>query len=163
MGEKKDRVLPLTAGEGRHCEIEDYKSWLFGLNAAHPRFLHIMLRIRDPERSLKFYIDGLGMKLLGRFDVEERRVTAFFVGYEVGATAVELGYYWGTHEVPSHGTGYRYMAIGVPDLEACVSRVESLGAEVTIRPTILVDGMPRAAFVKDPDGYSVELFQTWNN
>jgi lactoylglutathione lyase len=144
------------------CEIENYKSWMFGLNSSKPQLLHIMIVIKDIEAALRFYIDGLDMKLLGQFDVEERRVTALFVGFEVGATALELAHYWDSAGTDTHGSGYRYVAIGVPDIDVAMAKLEAMGVEISMRPTILVAGMPRAAFVKDPDGYAVELFQTRN-
>jgi len=144
------------------CEIEDYKSWMFGLNASRPQLLHMMIRIRDVKAALRFYVDGLGMRLLGRFEVEARRVTAIFVGFEVGSTAVELAHYWDKKEPYSHGSSYSHLAVGVPELDVALARLVDVGAEVTIRPTILVAGMPRVAFVKDPDGYMVQLIQTRN-
>jgi lactoylglutathione lyase len=144
-------------------KMDDYKSWMSGINSPDPHFLHMMVIITDIERSLRFYRDGLGMKLLGGFDVEERRVTALFVGYKAGAMAIELAYYWDHPADPvTHGTGFRHIALGVPRLEETVARLEALPAEIYMRPTTLVEGMPRAAFVKDPDGYLVELFQTLN-
>lgn len=151
----------MAAGSSR-CEIEDYKSWMFDLNADRPQVLHMMIRVRDLDAAARFYVDGLGMRLLGHLEVEARRVTALFVGFEVGATAVELAYYWDNKEPYAHGSSYSHVAIGVPDLDVALSRLVALGVEVAIRPTILVAGMPRVAFVKDPDGYMVQLIQTRN-
>jgi lactoylglutathione lyase len=84
------------------------------------------------------------------------------MGYEVGGTAVELAHYWGRAANAGENAGFRHMAIGVPDLEVALEQVVAIGAPVTMAPTILVEGMPRIAFVQDPDGYAVELFQIRN-
>jgi lactoylglutathione lyase len=142
------------------CEIDDYKSWVLGLNARQPKFLHMTLRISDIDVSLRFYLDGLGMRLLGHFDVEERCVTALFLGFEIGGTAIELTHHW--DDSPSRLCGPDYFAIGVPDIHEAFARLEALGAEVIVRPQQVLVGWPCVAFVKDPDGYKVELIQTRN-
>lgn len=146
--------------EIRKSEIADYKSWINDLDGDTPRFLHLMLLIADPAASLRFYVDGMGMKLLGSFEVEERRVTAYFVGFEVGQTAVELAHYWDGHEADQDKAGFRHLAFGVPDLDRAVAASEAVGAPPFLGPTKLVEDLPRVAFVRDPDGYSVELFET---
>jgi lactoylglutathione lyase len=143
------------------CEIDDYKSWVSRLNASKPQFLHMTVRITDIDASLRFYVDGLGMKLLGHFDVEERCVTALFLGFEVGATAVELTHYW--NDSASGLAGPDYFAIGVPDVHETFARLEAMGAEVVVRPRKVLADWPCVAFVKDPDGYKVELIQTRNS
>lgn len=145
-----------------NSEIPDYKSWIYGLTGDQPRLLHMMIRITDADKAIAFYAKGLGMKLLGTFEVPERRVTAYFTGYRPGSTAVELAHYWDDKGPYAHETGYSHIAIGVPDLDETLSRLESMGIEISIPPTILVEGMPRTAFVKDPDKYSVQLFQMNN-
>ena len=143
--------------------IADYKAWIHDLDADRPRMLHMMLLVSDPDASLRFYRDGLGMTLLGGFEVEERRVSAYFVGYGIGAVAVELAHYWDRHApIVTEEAGFRHVAIGVPDLAGALARVEGVGARVTMPPTVLVAGMPAAAFVMDPDGYAIELFQIRN-
>jgi lactoylglutathione lyase len=141
----------------------EFDTWLWGKNDDKPRFLHAMIRVKDFDASLKFYIEGLGMKVLDRFDVERRRTTGMYIGfgeYKDGGM-VELVHPWDDEEVYSHGSGYgHHIAIGVPDVPAMVARLEAMGAEVTLRPQELIDGAPQVAFVKDPDGYSVELIQT---
>ena len=136
----------------------DYKAWMSGLNAASPRFLHSMVRIRDVDESMRFYVDGLGMSILGRFDVEERRVTALFLGFELGATAIELARYW-DEDTPAP-RGPDYFAIGVPCVATTFAHLCSLGAESMIAPSRVLEGWPLVAFVKDPDGYTIELIQT---
>ena len=142
-----------------NCEIDDYKAWICNLRTSDPMFLHIMFRIKDIDASLRFYVDGLGMKLLGQFYVKERNVTALFVGYEVGGTTLELAHYWDETEAYTHGPGYSHIALAVPDFDARLERLETMGVNIRIRPTKLVEDLPRIAFVNDPDGYSVEFFE----
>lgn len=132
-----------------------------GLNANRPQFLHMAVRITDIDASLRFYVDGLGMQLLGHFDVEERRVSALFLGFEIGATAIELTHYWDATDCGSRGP--EYVAIGVPDIQATFAKLEAMGVEIAIRPMRVLEGWPCVAFVKDPDGYKVELIQTRNS
>jgi lactoylglutathione lyase len=141
----------------------DPKQWVWGTDYSKPRFLHTMLRVKDLGAALRFYIDGLGMKQLGdRFDVPVRRVTAVFIGFEDYAAGgcLELVHYWDSEGPYTHGTGYGHISIGVPDVEAMLVRLEAMGAEVTLRPAVLIAGGPKVAFLKDLDGYSVELLQT---
>jgi lactoylglutathione lyase len=142
------------------------KWWVWGTNDEKPRFLHTMIRVANYEAALRFYVDGLGMKQLGdRFDVELRRVSGVYLGFDdyAGGGGVELVTNWDATVPYTHGTGYGHIAIGVPDIEAMVARLEAMGAAVTLRPTRLLAGAPRVAFVKDPDGYAVELIQTRRN
>ena len=136
-------------------------NWVWGADATRPRFLHTMIRVRDFDASLRFYVDGLGMKVLDRFEIEARRVTAFFIGfggYEDGG-CLELTHLWDV-DAYTHGTGYGHIAIGVPDLPGALAKLEAMGVEVTQRPVKYFADAPHLAFVKDPDGYSVELIQT---
>jgi lactoylglutathione lyase len=139
------------------------KLWNWGTNDSKPRFLHMMIRVADFDAALRFYVDGLGMKQLSdRFDVASRRVTAVYLGFESfdAGGCVELVKRWDDPGPYTHGSGYGHIAIGAPDIEAMVAKLEAMGAEVSLRPTVLIDGAPRVAFVKDPDGYAVELIET---
>lgn len=136
--------------------------WKWGTDADSPRFLHTMIRVRDVDASLRFYVDGLGMKLLDRYDFPEGRFSLLYVafdGYE-GGGALELTYNWDQEAPYTHGTGFGHVSIGVPDVYAMVDRVESIGARVTVRPKAMVEGAPTIAFAEDPDGYLVEFIQT---
>ena len=72
---------------------------------------------------------------------------------------LELTHKWDVHEY-THGTGYAHVAVGVADVSAMLDKLEAMGFEIEQRPTILLAGAPEVGFVKDPDGYSVELVQT---
>lgn len=140
----------------------DPKLWVWGADASKPRLLHSMVRVKDVDAAIRFYVNGFGMKVLGRFEVETRRSTGVFLGfgdYDAGGV-LELASKW-DHEGPySHGSGYGHISIGVPDMTATVAKLESMGAEITVRPKPLIPGGPAVAFVKDPDGYEIELIQT---
>jgi lactoylglutathione lyase len=141
---------------------DDDKLWVWGTDAVRPRLLHSMIRIRDVDASLRFYRDGMGMTLLDRYDFEAYKFSILFLsfgGYDEGA-AIELTYNWGVEEPYSHGSGYGHIALGVPDVAETVRTLEEHGGTVAREPYQLVPGGPAMAFVKDPDGYSIELIQT---
>lgn len=139
--------------------------WPWGQQADAPRFLHTMLRVRDADASIRFYTEGLGMKMLDRFDFESNRFSLVYLafdGYD-GGGALELTYNWDQAEPYALGAGYGHVSIGVPDIRAAVARLEGVGAEITTPPKKMVAGAPYLAFAKDPDGYLVELIQTNRN
>jgi lactoylglutathione lyase len=141
-------------------EVEfDPQYWQWGVQDRAPRLLHAMIRVTDLEAALRFYIDGFGMKVLGRFDVPSRRASAAYIGYASydDGGLLELVHKWDDETVVP---GSFHVAIGVPDMPAALSRLEAAGATVEMAPAILVPGGPMVAFIRDPDGYSVELIQT---
>ncbi len=134
--------------------------WVWGTSDSKPRVLHTMIRVNDFDATLRFYVDGLGMKVLDRFELPSRRVTAHFIGYNSYAGgALELVQRWDAHEPYSHGSGYGHVSIGVPDLPAVVARIDAMGAEINLRPTRLIADGPFVSFVRDPEGYSLELLE----
>jgi lactoylglutathione lyase len=136
--------------------------WVWGDRASKPRFLHTMIRVKDFNKSLHFYVDGLGMKMLDRYEVEVRRTSAIFIGFDGYAAGgcVELVKPWDDKGPHEHGNAYGHFAIGVPDVPAMLAKLQGMGVEVTVRPQVLIGDGPQVAFVKDPDGYDVELIQT---
>jgi lactoylglutathione lyase len=124
------------------------------------RMLHTMLRVGDLERSLAFYTNVLGMKLLRRKDYPEGKFTLAFVGYgEESETAViELTHNWDTKSYDI-GTGYGHIAIGVPDAYKACEAVKAKGGKVTREAGPMKHGTTVIAFVEDPDGYKIELIQ----
>lgn len=124
------------------------------------RILHTMLRVGDLDRSLRFYCDVLGMKLLRRADYPAGRFTLAFVGYgDEEATAVlELTHNWDTarYEI---GTAYGHVAIGVDDIYATCDGLRARGANIVREPGPMKHGATKIAFVEDPDGYRVELIE----
>jgi lactoylglutathione lyase len=138
----------------------DYKSWIFGLNANAPQILHTTICVKELDPALRFYLDGLGMKVLDRLDFE--RVVAVFVGFAAAEGAVELVSYRYGDGPYSPQPGFGHIAIGVPDLGAMVAKLEAMGVEITHRPTVTVPGAAPSAKVRDPDGYELALVQTRN-
>lgn len=141
--------------------VDDY--WQWGKADKGPRILHSMIRIKDVDKSLKFYCEGLGMNLLDRHDFPHANFSILFLsyaGYKDGPAALELTYNWGREEDYTHGSGYGHIAIGVPDIDAVYERLAHFGGEQVTAPKKMVPGAPKLAFVKDPDGYAIELIQT---
>lgn len=149
------------------------------------RLNHTMVRIKDPERSLDFYTRALGMRLVRRLDFQEMKFTLYFLGYLTDADAaevpsddakrttfafgrealLELTHNWGDEDEPElqfhngneEPKGYGHIGISVPDVHSAAERLEAFGAEFVKRPE---DGRLKGlAFVKDPDGYWIEILQ----
>ena len=127
------------------------------------RLLHTMIRVGDLQRSIDFYTQVLGMKLLRTRDNPEYQYTLAFVGYadEPEQAPIELTYNYGVSEYKI-GTGYGHIAIGVPDVGQMCDRVRSMnqfGGCVTREAAPVKGGTTVIAFVTDPDGYKIELIQ----
>lgn len=124
------------------------------------RLLHTMLRVGHLERSLAFYTQVLGMKLLRKKDYPEGRFTLAFLGYGPEEThpALELTWNWDTDHYEL-GTGYGHVAIGVADIRATVEAIRQAGGKVVREPGPMKHGTSVIAFVEDPDGYRVELIE----
>jgi lactoylglutathione lyase len=125
------------------------------------RILHTMLRVGDMQRSVKFYTDVLGMKLLRTTDRPEQKYSLAFVGYddEKRTAVLELTYNYGVERYEL-GTAFGHVAIGVPDVVAACERVRKAGGRVTREPGPVKGGSSVIAFVEDPDGYKLEFIET---
>ena len=124
------------------------------------RMLYTMLRVEDLDASLHFYTELMGMKLLRRSDNKEYEYTLAFVGYgdESHATVLELTYNWGENTYDK-GNAYGHIAIEVEDIYGFCGELENQGAEVYRKPGPVKGGQTIIAFVRDPDGYAIELIQ----
>ena len=124
------------------------------------RLLHTMLRVGDLDRSLTFYTEVLGMRLLRRKDYPDGRFTLAFVGYgdESDTAVLELTHNWDTSSYEI-GTGYGHIALGVEDIQATCEAMAAKGGRVVRPPGAMKHGTTVIAFVEDPDGYKVELIQ----
>jgi len=122
--------------------------------------LHTMLRVGDLEKSLRFYCDVLGMRLLRRKDYPSGRFTLAFVGYgdEDTNTVIELTHNWDTDHYDL-GAGYGHVALGVEDIYDACQRLRDKGAKIVREPGPMKHGGSEIAFVEDPDGYKIELVQ----
>lgn len=128
------------------------------------RLLHTMLRVGDLQRSIAFYTQVLGMKLLRTTERPEQRYTLAFLGYGTNPehAEIELTYNHGVDRYEM-GTAYGHIAIGVPDVAAtCAAlrdKAAELGGAITREPGPVKGGSTVIAFVADPDGYKIELIE----
>ena len=128
---------------------------------ANFRMLHTMLRVLDLEKSLDFYVNKMGMKLLRRQDYPTGEFTLAFVGYgdEKDEAVIELTHNWGQKESYTIGSGYGHIAIGVPDIYGLCEQLGQAGVKIPRPPGPMKHGGSVIAFVEDPDGYKVELIE----
>jgi lactoylglutathione lyase len=124
------------------------------------RMLHTMLRVGDLDRSIAFYTNVMGMKLLRQSENQAYKYTLAFVGYgdEADHTVLELTYNWGVEKYEMGGA-YGHIAIGVADIYTTCDRIKAAGGEVYREPGPVKGGNTVIAFVRDPDGYAIELIE----
>ena len=124
------------------------------------RMMHTMIRVTDIEKSIAFYCDVLGMRLLRRMDFSEGRFTLAFVGYadESETAVLELTHNWDT-DAYQLGDAYGHIAIGVDDVYATCEGVKERSGNVVREAGPMKGGSTVIAFVEDPDGYKIELLQ----
>ena len=124
------------------------------------RLLHTMLRVGDLERSVKFYTQVLGMKLLRETDRPEQKYSLAFVGYdsEDRASVLELTYNYGV-DTYQLGSAFGHLAVEVPDAKAACDAVRAKGGAVTREAGPVKGGTTVIAFVEDPDGYKIEFIE----
>lgn len=117
-----------------------------------------MLRVGDLDKSKQFYTEILGMKLLRQKDYPEGKFTLAFLGYgdESEESAIELTYNWDKSEYDL-GNGFGHIAIEVPDVYAACEQIKAKGGEVVREAGPMKHSTTVLAFVKDPDGYLIEL------
>lgn len=127
---------------------------------SNSRILHTMLRVGDLDRSIEFYTNVMGMKLLRKNENTEYKYTLAFLGYgdESEGAVIELTYNWGVAEY-DQGNAYGHIAIGVDDIYATCDAIKAAGGNVTREAGPVKGGSTHIAFIKDPDGYMVELIQ----
>ena len=125
------------------------------------RILHTMVRVGNLDKSLAFYQEVLGMKLLRRNDYPEGKFTLAFLGYqdESEGAVLELTYNWGVDRYEI-GTGYGHIALEVDDAYAACADIKKRGGTVTREAGQMKHGSRVIAFIQDPDGYKIELIQT---
>lgn len=122
--------------------------------------LHTMLRVGNLERSIDFYTNVLGMKLLRTSDNPEYKYTLAFLGYASNPeqAEIELTYNYGVEEYDM-GTAYGHIAIGVPDAYEACEKVKKADGKVTREAGPVLGGETVIAFVEDPDGYKIEFIE----
>lgn len=124
------------------------------------RLLHTMLRVGDLQRSIAFYTNVLGMKLLRTSENPEYKYSLAFVGYgpETEQAVIELTYNWGV-ESYDMGNAYGHIALSVDDAAEACERIRQNGGNVTREAGPVKGGSTIIAFVEDPDGYKIELIE----
>ena len=124
------------------------------------RLLHTMLRVGNMERSVKFYTEVMGMKLLRTTDRPDQKYSLAFVGYgdESKGSVIELTYNYGVASYDL-GAGFGHLAIEVDDAAATCERVRAAGGTVTREAGPVKGGSTVIAFVQDPDGYKLEFIE----
>jgi lactoylglutathione lyase len=126
------------------------------------QYLHTMVRVADLSASLRFYCDGLGLNEIRRYDSNQGRFTLVFlaapndidIAQETRAPLIELTYNWDPEEYTG-GRNFGHLAYRVEDIYALCSHLQGLGVTINRPPR---DG--HMAFVRSPDGISVELLQS---
>ncbi|GAB2181144.1 lactoylglutathione lyase [Denitratisoma sp. agr-D3] len=124
------------------------------------RILHTMIRVGNLEKSLAFYTEVLGMKLLRQHDYPEGKFTLAFVGYgdEASNAVIELTYNYGVDKY-EQGNAFGHIALAVPDAAAACDAIRQRGGKVVREAGPMKHGSTIIAFVEDPDGYKIELIQ----
>ncbi|GLT48538.1 hypothetical protein SLA2020_221580 [Shorea laevis] len=124
------------------------------------RMLHVVYRVGDLDRTIKFYTECLGMKLLRKRDIPEERYTNAFLGYgpEDNHFVIELTYNYGVDRYDI-GAGFGHFGIAVEDVAKTVELIKAKGGKVTREPGPVKGGSTVIAFIEDPDGYKFELLE----
>jgi len=124
------------------------------------RVLHTMIRVSDLEKSITFYTNILGMKLLRRHEYPDGKFTLAFVGFgdEKDNAVIELTYNWGVTTYDK-GNAFGHIAIEVEDVYKSCELIKSKGGKVIREAGPMQHGATVIAFIEDPDGYKIELIQ----
>ena len=124
------------------------------------RMLHTMLRVGNLEKSIAFYTEVLGMKLLRQSENTEYKYTLAFVGYgdESENTVLELTYNWDTDSYDL-GNAYGHIALEVDNVYEACDKIRAKGGVISREPGPVKGGTTEIAFVRDPDNYAIELIQ----
>lgn len=124
------------------------------------RILHTMLRVGDLQRSIDFYTNVIGMRLLRTAERPEQKYSLAFVGFGENPDHAELELTY-NHGVSAYqmGDAYGHIAIAVPDAYAACERIRAAGGTITREAGPVKGGQTVIAFVQDPDGYKIELIQ----
>jgi len=125
------------------------------------RMLHTMLRVKNLDKSIAFYTEHLGMKLLRKNDYTGGRFTLAFVGYgdESSNTVLELTHNWDQEEPYEPGTGYGHIALGVQDIYRTCEKLKAAGVSIPRPAGPMRHSTTLIAFIQDPDGYKIELVE----
>ena len=125
------------------------------------KYLHTMIRVMDLDKSIDFYTKFFNMQLIRKNDFPGGKFSLAFLGYgpESNNTVLELTYNWEQTEAYDKGNGWGHIAIGVEDIYNLCHDLENSGLEIIRKPGPMKHGTTLIAFIKDPDGYSIELIE----
>jgi lactoylglutathione lyase len=123
------------------------------------RILHTMIRVRDLTASVNFYTRILGMTEFRRQEYPGGRFTLSFLGFAAEECLVELTYNWDREQEYPLGEGFGHIAIGTDDIYGLSEKIRTAGGEIVREPGPMQHGTTHIAFVRDPDGYAIELIQ----
>ena len=128
---------------------------------AATRYLHMMIRVRNLEDSIRFYDACFGMKLIRSREFPDAKFTLAYLGAgpEEDGNVLELTWNWDQTEDYTHGSGYGHIAFGCENLAETVEALRQRGVKVTREPGPMLGTEIEMAFVEDPDGYKIELLQ----
>jgi lactoylglutathione lyase len=118
--------------------------------------IHTCYRITDPERSVAFY-EALGFEKRRELPIRDEAVN-IFMGVPGDGDRLELTYNFGVDSYEL-GTGYGHIAVAVDDIDAALARLAAQGIEPERAPYTVREGGARLTFVRDPDGYRVEIIE----
>lgn len=118
------------------------------------KYLHTMLRVKNLDRALDFYVNKLGLKEIRRNEYPEGKFTLVFLATNHGEPEIELTYNWGMEDEYTFGRNFGHLAFGVDNIYEVCQRLKDHGVIINRPPR---DG--RMAFVKSPDNHSIELLQ----
>ncbi len=124
------------------------------------RYAHVCYRVLDLDRAIAFYCGALGFEELRRFPIRDEAINVFVAPKGSEATPLELTYNIGREEPYEIGTGYGHIALTVDDLDGTLARLASIGIEPERPPYSVREGGSRICFVRDPDGYRIELVES---
>ena len=122
------------------------------------KILHTMLRVKNLDESIDFYVTHLGMDLRRRTDYPGGEFTLAFLGYEGDDHEIELTYNWDDRGYEM-GTAYGHIAFSVPDIVTLCDKLRAAGVNIVREPGPMKHGTTVIAFIKDPTGYLIELIQ----
>jgi lactoylglutathione lyase len=121
-----------------------------------PELIHTCYRIGDIDRSVAFY-EALGFEEVGRMPIRDEAINVF-MGLPGDGPRLELTYNFGVDSYEL-GTGYNHIAVSAPDLDETLARLREQGIEAEKPPYTVSENGPRLCFVRDPDGYRIELIE----
>ena len=123
------------------------------------KYAHVCYRINEIDRSIEFYCGALGFKELKRYPIRDEAVNIYVAPEGSENTPLELTFNFGRTEDYDIGTGYGHIAYHVEDLDGTLERLAAIGVQPEKPPYSIREGGSRLCFVRDPDGYRIELIE----